>query len=183
MCFLYGFSCLDLPHQISNDMLQKTVEEQLAEEIKHLRSLLQRKEQALAILEGNPISTNGQPLETNTPISLNPLYQYPKSSPTKFKIYSLVKQAGKFITKSELVRTYLIKEGLLETNESKKEATNEVTNALSNLHTAKKVKNYKPENLKMKGGFWGLSDWFVGDQPVSKYLPDLSQYENEEIMN
>ena len=161
--------------------MDKPVEEILAEEIKHLRAILQRKEQALAILEGNNVPANGTKLETNSPVSLNSFFEYPKTAPTKKKVYLILKQRNCLMKKSDIVSLYLLKEGTRDTETNRIEATNEITNALSNLRTVNRIKSYKPETAKMKGGFWGLSEFFGADEkPLEKYIPNLTNIDENE---
>lgn len=160
--------------------MNKSVEEILSEEILHLRSILTRKEQALAILEGNNPDLS-KSIQTDSKISLNHMYEYPRKAPIKTKIFSLLKQRSMFMKKSELVNLYMTKEGLKPTDENRETSSNEITNALSNLRTAGKVKGFKPENVKMKGGLWGLPEYFNNDgAPIDKYIPDISQLADDE---
>lgn len=42
-----------------------------------------------------------------------------------------------------------------------------VSVALNKLKVSGKIKGYKP--IKMKGFYWGLSEWFIGDIPKDTY--------------
>lgn len=53
----------------------------------------------------------------------------------------------------------------------KEEISETVTNAISALKMDKLIIGYKPKGLVFKGLFWGLSEWFNGENIKSDYSP------------
>jgi hypothetical protein len=54
---------------------------------------------------------------------------------------------------------------------STEEVLNTVTNTLATLKEDGTIEGYKPEGLKFKGQFWGLSEWFVNGFIKEQYSP------------
>lgn len=99
--------------------------------------------------------------------TLSKEYEYGQN---KKMLISILTDEGKAMVKWNITKKFAELSG-----KSVEEVTNTITNTLATLNSDRTIIGYKPEGLKFKGYFWGLSHWFKHGIILPEYAPFKGQ--------